>query len=112
VLISVFVHGATAAPLAAWYARWIARETLPEEREGMAAGLFGNTSQQVPRISTDELADQLAGSDPPVVLDVRSRSEYDRDNARIPGSIRVLPDRVEEWAAGRSRDRPVVAFCT
>ena len=28
------------APLAARYARWLSRTTMPEEREGSAAGLF------------------------------------------------------------------------
>ena len=32
--------------------------------------------------------------------------------ARIPGSVRVLPDQVTEWAAGQPRERPVVAYCT
>jgi rhodanese-related sulfurtransferase len=46
------------------------------------------------------------------VLDVRSRSEYDRDGVRIPGSVRVLPDQVAEWAADRLRDQPFVLYCT
>jgi hypothetical protein len=41
-----------------------------------------------------------------------SRSEYDRDGVRIPGSVRVLPDQVAEWAADHLRDQPYVLYCT
>ena len=112
VIISVVVHGATVGPLAARYASWLARTTLPEERESTAAGLFGHDSAAVPRITPEELANRLASPHPPIVLDVRTRSEFDRDQARIPGSLRVLPDRVGEWAPSRPRDQSIVAYCT
>ena len=41
VLASVTIHSATAAPFTAWYAREVSKETLSEEREGTAPGLFG-----------------------------------------------------------------------
>jgi rhodanese-related sulfurtransferase len=73
------------------------------------------------------LAERLASPTPPVVLDVRSRSGYEPEDGQIPGSVRVLPDQVLEWAArdreinpldgapvadGRKRTREVVAYCT
>jgi NhaP-type Na+/H+ or K+/H+ antiporter len=112
VIVSVIAHGVSATPLAAWYGRAVARETLPEEREGTAAGLFHHSPDQVPRISPQELKARLEGDDPPIVLDVRSRSSYEHDAARIPGSVRVSPDQVGEWAASQPRERPVVAYCT
>lgn len=114
VLASVVLHGTSATPLASWYGRRVASRTLAEEREGTASGLFRHDGQpaSVPRISVDELAARLDGPEPPIVLDVRSRSSYDADGARIPGSVRVLPDQVALWAEGRSRERPVVAYCT
>lgn len=112
VVVSVVVHGASAGPLAAWYGRVVARRTLAEEREGTAAGLFRQEPSAVPRLTVRELAERLAGPEPPVVLDVRSRSSYDRDGARIPGDVRVPPDGVAEWAAGQDRGRPVVTYCT
>ncbi|HEU4793864.1 MAG TPA: rhodanese-like domain-containing protein, partial [Nitrolancea sp.] len=112
VLVSVIVHGASITPLGAWYGRRVAELTLPEEREGTAAGFFGEHDGKVPRISPDELAVRMEDSNPPVILDVRSRSQFAADGARIPGSIRVRPDEVIEWATGKSRDRLVVAYCT
>jgi rhodanese-related sulfurtransferase len=47
-----------------------------------------------------------------VVLDVRTRAQYDQDTGQIPGSVRVLPDQLQSWAATVSHDRTVVAYCT
>ena len=111
VLASLLVHGGTATPLSAWYGRRAARETLTEERESTAPGLFTHDEREVPRISPEELSRLLSGQDPPVVLDVRSRSSFDGSGYQIPGSIRVLPDEVAEWAAERPAGPLVVAYC-
>jgi NhaP-type Na+/H+ or K+/H+ antiporter len=112
VLVSVAVHGGTAKPFSAWYARVASKRTLEEERETTAAGLFARDHEHEARVTPEELHALLAGPGPPVVLDIRSRSSYDRDGAQIPGSIRVLPDEAVEWAADQPRDRLVVAYCT
>ena len=112
VLASVTIHGASATPISAWYGRRAAKETLAEERESTAAGLLGYDKNEVGRIGPDELNDLLEGPEQPVVLDVRSRSSYARDDAQIPGSVRVLPDRVIEWAADQPGERLVVTYCT
>ena len=114
VLVSVIVHGVTATPFSQWYGRRVvqAKRTLPEEQEGSASGLFQEEAATVPRISPDELARCLAGAQPPVVLDVRRRAEYDADAGQIPGSVRVLPDQIGAWASTADRTRPVVTYCT
>lgn len=118
VLVSVVAHGASATPLANWYGRRVARETLAEEREASAAGLFQPDGTAAPRITPQELAAQLAGLNPessfspPIVLDVRTRAQYDDDPNQIPGSVRVLPDRIEDWIKDAERGRAIVAYCT
>jgi NhaP-type Na+/H+ or K+/H+ antiporter len=112
VTASVILHGVTATPLARWYGRAAARETLDEERESTAGGLFEHHPDGAPRITPAELARQLAGPSPPLVLDVRARASYDPRGEQIPGSVRVEPDHVTEWAATAPRDRLVVAYCT
>jgi NhaP-type Na+/H+ or K+/H+ antiporter len=112
VLVSVVAHGVTATPFSRWYARKASQETLAEERAATAAELFAQSPDDIRRVTPTELAERLAGPNPPVVLDVRSRSEYDRDGVRVPGSVRVLPDQVTEWAADRLRDQPYVLYCT
>lgn len=111
VLASLLVHGGTATPMSAWYGRRAARETLAEERESTAPGLFSHDDREVSRISTEELSRLLADPDPPVVLDVRSRSSFEASGYQIPGSIRVLPDEVTAWAAECPAGRLVVAYC-
>jgi len=117
VLVSVLVHGVTATPAARWYGERVAKakQTPAEEREGSAAGLFRAEARGAPRISPQELHALLAGALPPIVLDVRARGHFAAADGRIPGSIRVLPDQIREWAeqAGDAvRDRKVVAYCT
>jgi NhaP-type Na+/H+ or K+/H+ antiporter len=111
-LVSVLVHGATATPVSQWYERMLARRTRAEEREASAGGLFRKAASEVPRVSVDELARELEGANPPTVLDVRTRAEYDQSAGSIPGSVRILPDQVLEWAARIPHDRRVVAYCT
>ncbi len=74
--------------------------------------MFERNPTEVPRISVEALAEKLRSENPPIVLDVRSRSSYEHEKDRIPGSIRVLPDYVAEWAASQPKDREVVAYCT
>ena len=112
VFVSVVAHGASATPLGAWYGREVAKETLAEERESTPGGLFGQQVANIPRVGVADLAARLAGPEPPIVLDVRSRSDYLRSDVRIPGSVRVLPDQLAEWADEQRRKRAVVAVCT
>lgn len=113
VVISVVLHGATATPLSAWYARRVAQpDVLAEERESTLAGLFGDHPDGVPRVSAARLAEMLRSDAPPVVLDVRTRGQAERELDHIPGDVRVLPDQVEDWIHTADRDRFVVAYCT
>lgn len=112
VVASILAHGISATPVTAWYARKVAAETLAEEREETATGLFAAHTDDVPRISVDELHSLMAGDDPAVLLDVRSRSQYRRDAATIPGSVRVMLDDVEEWETGQREKKLVVLYCT
>lgn len=117
VLVSVLAHGMTATPASRWYGEWIARtrDAPPEERESDAGGLFQGEATEIPRVTPDELQAWLARPHPPLVLDVRTRGQYAATDGQIPGSVRVLPDHVREWAEAvdpAMRDRLVVAYCT
>ena len=112
VLASVAIHGGSAPFLSGWYARHAASATLSEERESTAAGLFVHDDSEVRRIAPQELLELLEGADPPIVLDVRSRSSYEHDRGQIPGSVRVLPDAVIAWARANPTESLVVAYCT
>ena len=112
VIASVVAHGVSATPLVDAYGRAMAKETLPEEREATATGLFGGDYETAPRITPEELFAWLQGPDPPVLLDVRTRSAVGTGEPGIPGSVRVPPDNIDDWSTGQSRERRVVAYCT
>ncbi|HJW14094.1 MAG TPA: cation:proton antiporter, partial [Thermoanaerobaculia bacterium] len=98
VTVSVILHGMTATPLTAVYTRRVSAETLAEERVSTAADLLRGEEVKKdgsPLIEAPELVKRLSGPDPPLVLDVRSRSSFEKDPEGIPGGVRVPPDEVE-----------------
>jgi NhaP-type Na+/H+ or K+/H+ antiporter len=116
VTVSVVVHGASATPLSRRYGEAVMRETHEEERDD-AAGIFEGAASDSIRISARQLSDMLEDGDPPIVLDVRTRSQYDQDRSQIPGAVRVAPDEIDEWARGREQGsqaegQRIVAYCT
>jgi len=112
VITSVVLHGVSATPLSHWYASAIARQTQKEERQSRFGGLLDSGPDDVARITPEALVELLRREEPPLVLDVRTRSQYARDQVRIPGSIRVLPDQVRDWATAQAERRPAVLYCT
>jgi NhaP-type Na+/H+ or K+/H+ antiporter len=119
VTVSVLVHGASATPLSTLYGRAVEANTLEEERESGAGGIFEGSASETIRIKPGQLSQMLESDDPPIVLDVRTRSQYEKDKTQIPGSVRVNPDQVEEWARDREEERGsqiegqrIVAYCT
>ncbi len=112
VLVSTVLHGASATPITAWYAKRISGSVHDEERESDAAGIFEDHEEAVPRISVQELKQRLDAGEPTMILDVRSRMSYEHDNGRLPGDVRVPADQVAAWASGKQAQGAVVAYCT
>ncbi|MEZ4569235.1 MAG: cation:proton antiporter [Thermomicrobiales bacterium] len=110
--ISVVLHGCSATPLAAWYDRRTQSVVLEEERSGTASDLFVEPADDVPLIGVDELALLLKSGTPPIVLDVRTRSQFNRDMTEIPGSIRVESGDIVDWIHDQDRKQMVIAYCT
>ena len=61
------------------------------------------------RVTALEVAEQLAGGDPPFVLDVRNPREWAAK--RIDGSVNVPLSRLQERIGEIPRDRPIVVHC-
>ena len=101
VLASAAIHGSSTTPVAKWYEGRVSRETLEEERETTAAGLFVHDDDDVHRIGPEELHRRLDTGLPTVLLDVRSRSSFGADTSHISGGMRVLPDEALDWARAR-----------
>ena len=64
VMASVTVHGATAPLFSFWYSRKVAKETLEEERESTAAGLFSHGESEITLVTVEEPAFPTVGSRP------------------------------------------------
>jgi hydroxyacylglutathione hydrolase len=71
-----------------------------------AAGLPLQTNG---RMTVDELATRLNGSDPPVVIDVRQATEY--ADGHIRGSLHLFAGDLAQRLADLPRDRPIAAIC-
>ena len=109
--------------------------TVPEKETGMknkiipiAAGLFGllvfllvgstgcthkDASRPYPvkRISKEQLREQLARPDI-VIIDVRSKRDWENSDKKIPGSIYKSPPLSSAaWAAVYPADQPIVLYC-
>lgn len=115
VVVSVVVHGVTATPFSAWYGRKVASTvpTLEEEREATFTGLFEPDAKSLRYLTPDQLAVELDGANPPIVLDVRARARYDQESGQIPTSVRVLPDHILDWAEHHKNDgKEIVVYCS
>jgi len=65
--------------------------------------------RRVERVTAPALAEQLASSDPPVVLDVRSPREYQAK--RIEGSLHIPLNHLPERLGEAPRNRAIVVHC-
>ncbi len=61
------------------------------------------------RVSAPMVAEELAGADPPLLLDVRSPREW--ASKRIDGSMNVPLNHLQERIAEIPRDRPIAIHC-
>ncbi|MEY2529462.1 MAG: hypothetical protein QOJ05_1552 [Verrucomicrobiota bacterium] len=64
---------------------------------------------EVRRTTTSELAAALAGKNKPVLLDVRTRAEF--DVSHLEGAIRVEPGSGPA-AISFPKDKPIVTYCS
>ena len=61
----------------------------------------------VPRISKEDLKQQLESSTPPLIVDARLKYPYEHSTMRLPGAIRYAP---HSAAPVLPRDRAVVVY--
>ena len=59
----------------------------------------------VPRISKEDLKQQLESGSPPVLVDARLKYPYEHSTVRLPGAIRYAGD-----TASLPRDREIVVY--
>jgi hydroxyacylglutathione hydrolase len=65
--------------------------------------------ERTERITAGNMAQQLASGAPPLIVDVRTASEW--NGASIDGSVNVPLSRLTDELTGLDRDRPTVVYC-
>ena len=71
-------------------------------------------SGTIPRVAAEEVALRMSagGQDDVIFADVRSHGYYDPGAARIAGSIRLEPNRLEEELKQLPKDKDIYVYCT
>lgn len=62
-------------------------------------------------VSVENLRELLAGSAPPIVIDVRRQQAFADSPPMIPGAMRRLPELVESWASELPGGSQIVVYC-
>jgi hypothetical protein len=69
-----------------------------------------STVSQVPRITPQELKEKLDANQDVIVVDARSRKEY--DSVHIPGALSIPLSEVEERQGELPQEGEIVLYCT
>ncbi len=68
-------------------------------------------SDQVPRMSIDNLKDRIGSSDT-IVLDIRNDWTWNASNMKITGAIRENPKEFSRWYDKYPKEKTLVLYCT
>ena len=66
-------------------------------------------SQEVPRISKEDLK-ELLGKPDVVIVDVRAGSDWNASTFKIKGAVREEPDKVDSWIEKYPMDKTLVFY--
>ncbi len=75
----------------------------------IAMSLASVAAAEPPIVLPEQLAERLAGDDPPIVLDVRTDEEWSRGH--IPGAMHIPVQVITERRSEVPQDRDVVVHC-
>jgi rhodanese-related sulfurtransferase len=71
----------------------------------------GWASEKVPRMTKEQLKD-LVGKPDVVILDVRSKSDWEKGQTKIQGAVREDPGKATKtWAEKYAKDKNIVLYC-
>jgi rhodanese-related sulfurtransferase len=66
-------------------------------------------SQEVPRISKEDLKEMLGKPDL-VIVDVRTDSDWNASTVKVKGAVREEPDKVDSWIEQYPKDKTLVLY--
>jgi rhodanese-related sulfurtransferase len=64
------------------------------------------------KLPADEIKRRLDSGEPLIFIDARSADSWSQSDLQIPNSIRVPPDRTDEFVAVFPQDAPIITYCT
>jgi len=71
-----------------------------------------SSTKDMPSVSVEELAAQIANGSGVQIVDARQRDHMSRHVDLMAGATWRDPDRVEEWIAELTPDKPVAVYCS
>src|SRR5437660_5007318 len=71
-----------------------------------------SSTKDMPSVSVEELAAQIANGSGAQIVDARQRDHMSRHVDLMAGATWRDPDRVEEWIAELTPDKPVAVYCS
>lgn len=69
-------------------------------------------SLRIARITPEELRRKIDSGEDLSIVDLRHASEFEADDARLPGALRLRPEDLEQRREEIPRDRDIVLYCT
>jgi len=71
---------------------------------------FAVAAADAPRISKEELKSRLGDKDI-VVIDVRTRYDWEKSDSKIRGAVREDPQDTASWAKKYTKEKTIVLYC-
>ncbi len=68
-------------------------------------------SVDAPRMSKEELQSRLGDKDI-VIIDVRTKYDWEKSDFKIRGAIREDPEKSESWAKKYGKEKKIVLYCS
>ena len=73
------------------------------------SGAYGQ--QDVPKMTKEDLQ-PLLGNPDVIVIDVRSKSDWEGDTLMIKGAVREDPAKADSWIEKYPKDKTLVFYCS
>jgi rhodanese-related sulfurtransferase len=71
---------------------------------------YGINTKDAPRISKDALKAKL-GSPDLVLLDVRSKKDWEKSSEKITGAVQMDPETLDTWSETLPKEKEIVLYC-
>jgi membrane protein DedA with SNARE-associated domain len=69
-------------------------------------------SLRIARITPEELRRKIDSGEDVFIVDLRHWSEFEAEDARLPGALRMRPEEIEQHQEKIPRDRDIILYCT